>query len=271
MSDLTPRWCSAETLPSYKKPPVIEVVSGMRFHTPETFTIPYIGLLWNKFRSEYPVVQHALPIGSHPDQIPIDQATGFPLPRVWFINEQDNQLVQFQFDRFYYNWRSRNDVYPRYSNVIKNFENVRNTVESFFHEVKMGELVPIECELTYINHIPKGQGWETINDLSGVFRYFTWTQKEDCFLPNPAGLTWQAMFNLPEKKGQLTASLSHATRKEDNLQTLVFELKARGIDETNDRDTVRQWFDLAHEWIVRGFADITTPEIQNRVWERENA
>lgn len=260
-----------EALPSYKKPPVIEVVSGMRFHAPEAFTIPYIGLLWNKFRSEYPVVQHAQPIVLPPDQIQIDQATGFPLPRVWFINEQGNQLVQFQTDRFYFNWRYRNDVYPRYSHVIKNFERIRNTVESFFHELGLGELMPIECELTYINHIPKGQGWETVNDLSGVFRDFTWTQREGRFLPNPAGISWRANFQLPEKKGLLTANLKHATRKEDNVQIIVFELTARGLDEPKNNDAVRQWFDLAHEWIVRGFTDFTTPEIQSRVWERENA
>jgi len=271
MSNTTPKQCSKEALPSYKKPPVVEVVSGMRFNTPEAFTIPYIGLLWNKFKSEYPITQHAPPIGLSPDQIPLDQTTGFPLPRVWFINEQDNQLIQFQPDRFYFNWRCRNDLYPRYSHVIINFEHVRNTLESFFHEFKLGELVPIECELTYINHIPKGQGWETINDLSGIFKDFTWTKSEDRFLPNPAGVAWRANFQLPEKKGQLIASLKRATRKEDNMQIIIFELIARGIDEQKDSDAVRRWFDLAHEWIVRGFADFTTPEIQNQIWERENA
>ena len=28
------------------------------------------------------------------------------------------------------------------------------------------------------------------------------------------------------------------------------------------------WFDLAHEWIVRGFADLTTEKIQQNIWRR---
>jgi len=28
---------------------------------------------------------------------------------------------------------------------------------------------------------------------------------------------------------------------------------------------------LAHEWIVRGFADLTSSEVQKAYWEREDA
>jgi hypothetical protein len=66
-------------LPSYKKPPVNEVICGMRYQTPANIWIPHIGILWSKFRQEYPNIQHANPIFSSPLE---DLATGLPLSSV---------------------------------------------------------------------------------------------------------------------------------------------------------------------------------------------
>ena len=259
---------STGTLPSYKNPPVNEVVCGLRFDTPDKLRIPHIGFLWDKFRADYPIIQHVPPIASAKGEIFVDQATSIPLPRVWFINKSDDQLVQFQVDRFYFNWRRRQSDYPRYDHVIKNFESVLNAIINFFAEFELGELKPIEYELSYINHIPKGQGWDTIDDLPRIFSDFVWTQTKERFLPNPEKVAWQTEFSLPEKKGHLIINLKQATRTEDKVILLVLELKTRGIGESANKEAIREWFDLAREWIVRGFNDLTTPEI-HQIWERE--
>jgi uncharacterized protein (TIGR04255 family) len=259
---------STGTLPSYKNPPVNEVVCGLRFDTPDKLRIPHIGFLWDKFRADYPIIQHVPPIASAKGEILVDQAIGIPLPRVWFINKSDDQLVQFQIDRFYFNWRRRQSDYPRYDHVIKNFESVLNAIVNFFSEFELGELKPIEYELSYINHIPKGQGWDTIDDLPRIFSDFVWTQTKERFLPNPEKVAWQTEFPLPGKKGHLIINLKQATRTEDKVTLLVLELKTQGISESANKEAIREWFDLAHEWIVRGFTDLTTPEIQ-KIWERE--
>ncbi len=259
---------SSETLPSYKNPPVNEVVCGIRFHAPDKLRFPHIGFLWDKFRTDYPTIQHAPPIASAKGEILIDKVTGIPLPRVWFINRSDDQLVQFQFDRFYFNWRRRQDVYPRYTYVIKNFENVLDTIITFFNEFELGKIDPIEYELSYINHIPEGQGWNTIDDLPIIFSDFIWRQKTGRFLPNPVKVAWQTEFPINEKKGHLIVNLKQATRTEDKVPLIVLELTVRGFSESMSKEAVREWFDVAHEWIVRGFTDLTTPEIQ-KIWERE--
>ena len=256
-------------LPSYKKPPVDEVVCGVRFLTPDKFRIPHIGLLWDKFRSNYPIIQHAPPLVSAQGEIIIDAQSGIPVPRIWLINESDDQLVQFQVDRFYFNWRRRKDAYPRYPFVISKFEDVWDTVIKFFNEFAFGELKPIECEISYINHIPKGEGWDTIDDLPKIFSDFVWNRVPGRFLPNPENVAWQSKFALPENKGHLIVTLKQATRTEDKVPLFVFELTARGPVESNDKKVIREWFDLAHEWIVRGFTDLTTPDIQTTIWERE--
>jgi uncharacterized protein (TIGR04255 family) len=93
-------------------------------------------------------------------------------------------LIQFQFDRFYFNWRRRKENYPRYPYVIKQFEDILNTMESFFKEFELGNLNPIEYELSYINHIQKGEGWNTIEDLSKIFSDFIWGREKDRFFAN---------------------------------------------------------------------------------------
>jgi len=256
-------------LPSYRKPPIDEVVSGMRFLIPSDLRITHIGLLWNKFRKDYPRTQHALPIAMTKGEIPLESVTGLPLPRVWFINEKDDQLIQFQSDRFYYNWRRRKDEYPRYQHVIKNFEHVLNTVMDFFSEFALGPFKPLEYELTYINHIPQGQGWDSVKDLKGVFRDFNLNATAHRFLQDPSAVSWQSAFELPENKGRLNVGLRMATRTTDKVPLLVLELRTIGIGESSTGGAFREWFDLAHEWIVRGFTDLTTPSIQ-KIWERED-
>jgi uncharacterized protein (TIGR04255 family) len=259
---------SGNPLPSYKRPPVDEVVCGFRFERLRELRVPHIGLLWEKFRSEYPTVQHAVPIASD-NSLPVDELTGIPLPRVWFISKADSQLIQFQLDRLYYNWRHRGDDYPRYPAIIKNFENAKKHLETFAKESELGPIKPLECELTYINHIPIGQAWERIDDLPNVIGDFTWRKEQDRFLPHPTNIAWQVRFELPEKKGWLNVKLNQATRKLDGVPSLILELTARGSGEDKTTKGMHEWFDLAHEWIVRGFTDLTQKQIQEKIWKRE--
>ena len=259
---------SADPLPSYKQPPVNEVVCGLRFEPLPQLKIPHIGLLWEKFRNEYPTAQHAIPIVTDTSLL-ADEATGIPLPRIWFISKADNELIQFQLDHFYYNWRHRGDEYPRYPSIIKKFEKAKSQLDAFTNELHLGTIKPLECELTYINHIPTGQGWESIDDIPKVIQDLTWQKEKHHFLPYPANVAWQVRFQLPDGKGWLNVKLNQGTRKDNRVPGLVLELAAKGLGEERTARAMRNWFDLAHEWIVRGFTDLTAKEIQETIWKRE--
>ncbi len=253
-------------LPSYKNPPVNEVVCGMRFKTTEQPRIPYIGLLWGKFKDKYPNVQHASPLALRAGQLLIDSATGTPIPRIWFINDAGDELFQFQGDGFYFNWRRRKDVYPRFSHIMPQFLYFYDVIEEFYKEFQLGEIEPIEYELTYINHILVGSGWESIDDLPKVFSRLNWEQEENQFLPYPSDIAWNATFLLPEEKGRLAVNLKKGTLAENKMPVLLFEFKTIGIDSP---ENLKKWFELAHEWIIKGFTDLTTPEMHT-LWERED-
>jgi uncharacterized protein (TIGR04255 family) len=248
------------------------VVCGILFEPIKDFLLPHFGLLWEKFRREYPRCQEVAPLmpvieGSaelSPQEIVISEV---PLPRVWFLHD-DGRIIQVQRDRFLHNWRKLKptDEYPRYRTVFQMFEDYFSTFQEFLSEHQLGPVIPRQYEMTYVNIIPQSEGWETVEDVYKVFPDFSWGSKKERFLPNPVGINWQTNFSLPERAGRLHMNIQTARRLSDNRRLFRFEITARGIGADTSLSAMRDWFDLAHEWIVRGFADYTGTQIQRDVW-----
>lgn len=123
--------------------------------------------------------------------------------------------------------------------------------------------------MTYVNHIHHGEGWKELSDMGKVFSIFNWEDVNLHFLPIPESVNWRTNFALPNKTGRLHLTIKIAFLKNNGQRTILFELTARGLEKESPSDAMWKWFDLAHEWIVRGFTDITTPEIQRSVWRRK--
>jgi uncharacterized protein (TIGR04255 family) len=255
----------SQSFPDYKNPPVIEVVSGISFEKIEKFGGQHLGLFWQKVRDKFPICQPAARLGFIPQSL--DMATY--LPRMWFVNEKQNMLIQLQDDKFYYNWRrvQQEETYPRYKTIVDAFKTNLDIFEKFLEEEKLGLVKPIKCELTYINHIPKREGWKFLENISEVFRDFKWSSK-DRFLPPPIGLSGQTIFPLPKDKGHLNVTLQTGERKIDKQPMFILQLTATGLGPDKTMDAVWEWFKVGHEWIVCGFADLTRTAIQKNTWKR---
>lgn len=261
---------TSNSLPDYENPPVQEVACGIEFKHLQGFKASHIGIFWQKIRDQFPNCEHAYPLG-FPQKPPVSAGDFiFPLPRLWFINKSRNGLVQLQNDRFYYNWRrmQTEEPYPRYSSVIKEFKNNLQIFEEFLAEEKLGTLDLEGLELTYINHIPKGDGWTSVAEIGEVLQDLEWKSKNNRFLPKPKQLKWETVFHMPEGKGRLYVKLETGHRKVDKLQLYILNISARGQTVDKGKKQMWNWFDLAHEWIVRGFADLTTEKIQQNIWRR---
>jgi len=261
-------------LPSYKSPPVIEVVCGINFNNIKDFKAVHFGLFWQKIRGDFPKCQHASPLGfpPKPPDLDVDLEFPFPLPRLWFINEKENGLIQLQNNRFLYNWRKilPEESYPRYQMVINPFRTNLDIFKTFLEEESLGSINPIECELTYVNHILKGEGWESAVDIHGVLSDLDWRSDVERFLPEPRNLGWKATFALPEDSGRLYVQLEQKIRQLDKKPLFILQLIARGLGADKSEDAIWNWFDLAHKWIVCGFTDLTNAKIQTEIWQRED-
>jgi len=261
-------------LPSFKNPPVNEVICGVMFQPLVGLFAPHLGLLWDTFREEYPNCREADPL------VPVletfegeesrepDLSVPF-LPRIWFVSKDDNAVIQVQRDRFLHNWRKvrPTDQYPRYG-VVKNcFQERCERFETFLIENQLGSINPTQLELTYLNHIPIGGGWDSIQEVGKVFPDFLWRTGQR-FLGPPEKLHWRTSFLLPERRGRLHLSIQSALRRQDRVPVFILELTVRGIGPDRTLAGCWPWFDEARNWIVRGFADITGREIQQNTWKR---
>jgi hypothetical protein len=70
--------------------------------------------------------------------------------------------------------------------------------------------------------------------------------------------------------GRLHVALQPGWKKADNSPILLMNLTARGAPLGEGISGAFDFFDLGHEWIVKGFADLTTAEM-HRAWERIDA
>lgn len=266
---------SAAALPDYENPPVTEVVFGIQFEKIRGLKAPHTGILWERLgRRDYPECQEMLPLNhvveSFEDNPPNRQDITFsarpPLPRLFFINNGGDHLVQIQEDRFHQNWRKLkpNDQYPRYVKLYPKFLASWQVLKDFLKSVDLGEPKPDQYELTYVNHIHRGAGWEALGEIEKVFPGFT-CARTDGFLPEPENFSWRRVYRLPDNRGRLHVSLGLAISKETKDQVMVLDLTARGFL----RDSMDAWFDMAHEWIVRAFSDLTSRTIQESIWKRK--
>ncbi|MDI2593104.1 TIGR04255 family protein [Pseudomonas sp. 681] len=256
-----------QPLPSFKKPPINEVVFGCQFEQLREIKVTHFGELWSRLKNDFPKVEHALPIINFEGVVPEDRQTGLPFIRTWFINNTDSRLIQFQPDRFYYNWRKKEGelAYPRYAEVFSCFERHFKTFVGFVSENNLGPLSPTFWELTYTNYILLD---EIQISLSELFKDLHWTRDQNRFLPDPINPVWAASFNMPDEAGTLVVKFSSGKIQGHETKVQILELAARGPVRERSEAAMEQWFGLAREWIVRGFTDLTSKKAHD-FWERE--
>jgi len=260
----------------FTKPPVVEVACGVLFFSPQPLLSAHVGAFWDRVRSEFPRVEDAPPLPSVVEQLGVGtgQALEFssvpPLRRSWMLSEDGRNLIQLQQDRFLFNWKrtADGDSYPHYSAVVEQFERHLDSFLTFFREVASAEVSFRQFELVYVNHISKANGLD-ITGLDSLLVDHIRDRNAERFLPEPEGLSWSTAYALPDGRGRLHVAAQTAINLPTNEKLVRLDLTARGISLDASAEGRRQWFDMAHEWITRGFADVTSPTLHDEsVWGR---
>jgi uncharacterized protein (TIGR04255 family) len=172
-------------LPDFERPPVNEVILSMQFATLEKMKSVHMGLLWARFRAEYPDVSEQAAItavfetfGTPAEPEPLVQLEHFlspPMPRYWFEKRGTPELLQVQQDRILHNWRKHENetIYPRYETLRERFRSEVDRFVAFLKEEKIGELRPNQCEVTYTNIIELPGSERTHNRLQKITPLWT--------------------------------------------------------------------------------------------------
>lgn len=270
-------------LPSFRKPPLTEVALAIQWEPLPNIGVHHLGLLWQQFRDRFPTVQHQGELSPMMERAgtsgamnePQIQFARAPVPRLWFLDTNERELLQIQRDRFARNWRKiqTGDVYPRYENHIRpSFESDFNTVVQFFRDQRLGELAPNQCEVVYVNHIEPAAPWSTHAELGQIFSSGIALPALSCGAKPEQG-QFELVYSLSneddEFAGRLRVSCTPGTRQADGAPIYQVRLAARGWPIGPDIAGALKFLDFGREKIVRTFAEITSTEM-HKVWERED-
>ncbi len=270
----------SKPLPQFEKPPLGEVAFGIQFQALKGLRAAHGGIYWQRIRERYPNTEEQFPLAHAVEKsglsavkpFEIEQISIGPLPlvpRFWFVSETRLELVQIQNDRFHRNWRQieGKEQYPRFVSLFKKFKHEWAEFLAMLEAERIGPPVADQCELIYINHIPQGEGWAEPGDVHKVIKACAAPRYD--FLPSVELTSWKMSYPLPSERGRLHAEMKPGIRNKDRRPLIVLDMTARGAPKSSHHEDILAWFELAHEWIVRGFADLTTPEM-HKLWGRND-
>jgi len=262
-------------LPDFDNPPVVETVLSVQFDPLPLLQAAHIGLMWNDYRSAFPTTEERPPLEPVTEQFPesltsrvglrFQSIESMPVPRIWFKNEQAGEMIQVQNDRFIKNWRKEQDGlrYPHYDETIRpHFDRDFGIFLAFLERNGLGTPRVNQCEVTYVNHILAGEGWEHYGDADKVFT--VWRSPQGDPPGHPEDVRMHARFVIPGAEnqpiGRLHVDLQPGVRTSDHHPMYVFHLTARGqVGDGLD------FFDVGRDWIVSTFKRLTT-ESMHRIW-----
>ena len=253
----------------FENPPINELVIGTYFNPPlANLRNEHIGLLWSKFRDEFPTVTQQPPIGD--DQFMMMALGGelFPMPRYWFISDDQVNLLQIQKNAFLFNWRRRDAQYPHFHENLKPaFDRYYSRFADFIAaELDAPPLAIDLCELTYINLIERGDYWSGPEDTPRVIPEFSVPRFGLPALTAPAFNCVYAFALAPDL--QLTVTVRNAVSTlGNNAPVLIIEIRAQGRLGQVSKSESDPWFDRAHDAVINCFVGMTDPYIQKTYWK----
>jgi uncharacterized protein (TIGR04255 family) len=277
-------------LPDFENPPLVEVVLGVQFSELRRFRTFHAGLLWeSKFRKagfpkcvEKPPIEpvfenFGMPSEGQP-RVRLVQMPGPIVPRLWFINDDQTELVQVQSDRFLHNWRQGQGdrSYPRYETVRGRFFEELEQLETFLSEEQIGSIEPNQCEVTYVNHIGI-QDLVPWHHLDKIFAFFkseisqtrqdhgAITELEDGQFSFRQVIR-DTLNRVPVGRLYLDAQ---AARESEGKPIIRLSLTARGRPTSPNLQGVADFMDIGRLAIVDTFTAITTNDM-HELWGRKN-
>jgi len=266
-------------LPEYSRPPIVEVAASIEFANIRDLNAVRLGMLWSRFRGEYPRTEQHPPLPSSAEsfdpskggRVEFSVETTFPIPRLWFLREDGTRLIQLQSNRIVANWRQMESgqSYLRYSSLKTMLRDALEKLQSFLAEEKLGPIKPEQVELTYVNHISAGARGSARHELSHYLRCWNGVPKEsELGAEEATSFRTQFVLRREEKRAaRLFVELESGYAANSGLPIYVLNLAARGAPDSPSVEAAFEFLDDEHRWIVNGFTQLTTGSAHS-LWER---
>lgn len=158
-----------------EEPPITEVVCGSFFKPVPGLDPVSLGSFWKARQKEFPRREFKAPIApASLEGIELNFGPDVGPLRTWLISKDDVFIIQVQHDRFYMNWRVRQDAYPRFNDwgsnrgLLSLFMEKHEAFERFCSDELGAKLELQGIELAKIDHLERGRHWKDSRDLSGL-------------------------------------------------------------------------------------------------------
>lgn len=255
---------------------------SVQFDPITRLTPVHLGSWWTpERRRKYPLCEERPPLAPEREEFEPKTEPAFslrlagapPTPAVWFLSKDRSELLQVQRDRFTRNWTRESPEaapYPSYTELLPKFIEDFNDFREFLSAEGFAQPSVVQCELTYLNPLPATPHyWETHGDIERFFALWG-GQTTEGFLPAPEDAQIAVRYVVPDDRGmpigRLYVTLQPAVR-EDGAEVYLLNLTVRGRPGYGGNEGVLSFFDVAHEWIVRGFTTLTTKPM-HQLWGR---
>jgi uncharacterized protein (TIGR04255 family) len=259
-----------DDLPTFDNPPVIETVLGVQFSPIPGFTSGHSGWYWKRFLDQ---PEHSwiklIETAPLPDQfekfgeqqswkLPMLEWTASQASRLQIISADDDRVVQVQNTRFLYNWRKRESLYPSFKRICPEFLAKLAGFRDFLQVVGLGGILQNQWEVTYINHVPRGDLWTTQEDWQKILPglYPVPIQTDEARFES-AAIEWH--YEIAPKRGRLHVSCQHGRIPQVGDEVLVLQLTARGtVDVDVPGWDLETGLELGHRVVVQTFVGLAS-------------
>jgi uncharacterized protein (TIGR04255 family) len=261
-----------DTLPKFDNPPVVETVLSSQFGRLSKFRNAHAGVFWKSLGNTWPTVGDATRLEDTFERFGDERIwgafsgvrvlTSMEAQRTQIIRSDETRMIQVQDSRFVYNWRKSQDGgYPSYETTHSEFGEVYGQFKQFVEMAELGKIEENQWEVTYINHLVKGGLWNSLEDCTLIFPWFSFPDKY--LSPDFVFARW--VMALPEQRGRLHVSMNFGRTSATGPEAIILELTARGI--ASPEFSLDSGFTLGHEVIVNSFAAMTS-EMAQKQWKR---
>jgi len=263
----------APKLPDYDRPPAVETLMGFYFAHFANWNILHFGKLWTLFEENYPKGEVLPPI-LDPRELAQGNLEFARLPfRAMFTNALDTELVQVQASAFLRNWRktAENQAYTHYADLKPKFQGDWEKFCGFLESNLLAAPQVFQAEVTYVNHLVRGDDWDSYGDLAKLIKPFAPRAavpdygRQYAFLPEVATVGLNVGYNLAEVGVSLQVSCHSAVRKPDGREVIQLTITAKGDLPNAEANAMWAKLDQCHEAVILGFDDVTT-DFAHQMW-----
>ncbi|MAK18445.1 MAG: hypothetical protein CMN41_07405 [SAR116 cluster bacterium] len=251
----------------FTNPPVDELVLGVQFDTIECLQTIHLHQIWELYKSEFPNVQEMPPLTPRFETFDdagrdsVSEMEVNPLPplrRLWFSSDDEQHLVQFQHDRFIFNWRKRHDqnVYPSFDILLPIFEREFQRLKDFVNKNFEIQLEINQAEVAYINIMQR-------SDFQKMSHFQLIIDDDSLEIEGMQLFVGEILRDDSDKPfARLIYEMQSPIKQDSGTPSHRLGLTVRGGPAGTDLSSVRAFMEMAHSRIISQFLKLTSDNAQ---------